>query len=134
MSYRTASFVGVVALLWTVPCGTTAAADLGIAPQMVLFGGSRDEDACSGTAHVSTLEGGRLNVRAAPDLAAPVVDRLSAGTLVIRCDERNSWIGIVYGPDNSGCGTGTPVENRKAYDGPCKSGWVSARYLKPYAG
>jgi hypothetical protein len=47
------------------------------------------------------------------------------------------WFGIVH--DESGalaprCGVSDPVAATRAYDGPCRSGWVSSAFVKLIAG
>ena len=45
------------------------------------------------------------------------------------------WAGIVYGPRAStGCNVESPIPRVRAYRGPCRSGWVSSRYVTPIAG
>ena len=103
----------------------------------VKVGGAADEDACAGTGKVggfAIATSGSLNVRAAPTRSAPVVDQLPSGTTVIRCDQVGAWIGIVYDLGEGDCGTGTPIAERGPYAGRCRSGWVYARYIVPYAG
>jgi len=99
-----------------------------------------DLDSCGGVGEVTGLDPNGDNflaVRAAPDANAAESDRLDAGQSVSFCDSAkdDSWIGVVY--DKSGeadCGTGSPIAATKPYDGPCKAGWVSAKYVKLIAG
>jgi hypothetical protein len=47
------------------------------------------------------------------------------------------WIGIVYDDAyalNPACGVSESVSARKAYAGPCRSGWVSSPFVKLIAG
>jgi hypothetical protein len=41
---------------------------------------------------------------------------------------------IVYGGDGGKCGVSRAQPRRLAYTGPCKYGWVSARYVSVTAG
>jgi hypothetical protein len=47
---------------------------------------------------------------------------------------------VVYPPNADGeaipvdCGTGAPVANRRAYEGPCRSGWVDENFLELVGG
>ena len=42
---------------------------------------------------------------------------------------------IVYpATEDRDCRVGTPWPKREAYEGPCKRGWISARFLKMLAG
>lgn len=76
-----------------------------------------------------------VSVRAAPTAAARELDRLGPGRRVWICEESAGWDGIVYGPRGStGCNVESPVARVRAYPGPCRSGWVSARYVTPIAG
>lgn len=81
-------------------------------------------------------------VLAAPDRHADFSDWVGRGYVVSICEETRDglWKGIVYlspqffGPDQSepidpGCGLDRDQTAMRAYDGPCKSGWVEAREL-----
>lgn len=100
-----------------------------------------DLDACGGIGRVSGLnpEGDNfLSVRAAPALRAKETDRLHTATLVWLCDVDGDWQGIVYASgafqELGDCRVSSPVAEPHAYDGPCKSGWVAAKYLSLVAG
>lgn len=100
----------------------------------VLVGGDADFDACGSQGEVSGLNPSGDNFLAVRDGPAPdaaQLDQLHAGDVVNLCDEFEGWYGVVYGDD---CGVGTPVATRAPYDGPCKSGWVSMRYITVTAG
>lgn len=119
--------IAALAMLFGV---TTALAQ----SEPVLVGGDADFDACGAQGEVSGLNPGGDNFLAvrngpAPDYAE--LDRLRTGDVVNLCDEFEGWYGIVYG-DN--CGVGTPIIDRAPYDGPCRSGWVSMRYITVTAG
>ena len=75
-----------------------------------------------------------VSVRAAPTVRARELDRLGPGRVWI-CEEVSGWAGIVYGPRGStGCNVESPLPRVRAYRGPCRSGWVSSRYVTPIAG
>ena len=78
-----------------------------------------------------------LSVRSAPNLDAEELDRLSTGTGVSLCESVDGWLGIVYegsGTPGMQCGTGSPVSAVQNYSGPCRSGWVSERFVDLVAG
>jgi hypothetical protein len=76
-----------------------------------------------------------VSVRAAPTVRARELDRLGPGRRVWICEEVSGWAGIVYGPRGStGCNVESPLPRVRAYRGPCRSGWVSSRYVTPIAG
>ncbi|WP_425416496.1 hypothetical protein [Oricola indica] len=109
--------------------------DLGNSFSPVMVGGSIEWDACSGNGEVSGLNpqgDNYLSVRAGPSSDSAETDRLGAATGVFLCDEVDGWFGIVYG--SGGCGVTTPIEQRIEYEGYCRSGWVSKRYITITAG
>jgi hypothetical protein len=131
MRFRaTIARIGVGAVLGLAPQVPALAADPE-ASVPVEVGGAADEDACAGSGKVAVRS---LNVRAAPSLRARVVDQLQFDAMVIRCEQSGEWIGIVYDLDGGDCGTGTPIAARRPYSGRCRSGWVYARFIAPYAG
>ena len=94
------------------------------------------EDAC-GTGRVAGLNpngDNYLAVREGPGTDDAELDRIGPGTAVSICDSSDGWIGIVYGGD--GCVGGSPeaVTQNGPYEGPCRSGWVSERYIEFLAG
>lgn len=122
-----------------------AAATIGAAPprqdQPVLVGGTEDLDACPSNAQVTGLNprgDNFLTVRGRPALAGRELDRIGPALMVWACDETRDggWTGIVYSPPGKDvdCGVGTPIKQRSPYRGPCRSGWVSSRFLVIVAG
>lgn len=97
-------------------------------------------DACGAVGRVVNLNpdgDNYLSVRAAPSTEAEELDRLYLDDHVWMCDgAANRWHGIIYreGPDTPDCGVSSPVEALQNYDGPCRSGWVSPRYIELIAG
>lgn len=80
-----------------------------------------------------------LQVRAAPADNAAEAGTIAADAQFFICsrslDQR--WLGVVY--DESGtlapaCGVSRPVASRRKYEGPCRSGWVSAASVKQIGG
>jgi hypothetical protein len=76
-----------------------------------------------------------LSVRAAPNPRARELDRLWPRRQQVRLCERTRdgrWYGIAY-HRNAACDVQVPLRPH-AYRGPCRSGWVSARYITISAG
>jgi len=105
----------------------------------VLVGADPELDACPSTGEVRGLNPrgqNYLSVRAAPNARAREVDRVRAGQILWICDlgAGARWLGVVYrrgsGPN---CGLGS-VSRQRPYAGPCRSGWVSERYVAGVAG
>ncbi|MCH2488123.1 MAG: hypothetical protein MK010_10340 [Erythrobacter sp.] len=100
-------------------------------------------NACAGAGRVTNFgaaEGRTLPVLSAPAGSAEQVDTLASGRRVSMCQKVGDWVGVVYPPETSGdeapfdCGTGSPVSTRRAYDGPCRSGWVDEDFLELIGG
>lgn len=111
------------------------------APRPVMIGGEPDFDACRSTFTVSGLNprgDNYLSLRAAPYPGARELGRLKSGQVVWGCDETGdgNWTGVLVAPSANSidCGVGSPIAQRQAYRGPCRSGWVSSRYLTSLAG
>lgn len=102
------------------------------------YGPSFDACATIGTTrHVEA--GGALPVRAAPFETGAQIGTIRPGGRFFVCSRSldQKWFGIVYdeasGPAPS-CGVSDPVTVRRAYDGPCRSGWVATPFVKLIAG
>jgi hypothetical protein len=99
-----------------------------------------DLDSCLSQGEVAGLDpkgDNHLTVRAGPGRDARPVDRLGPGDVVSVCETRGVWLGIVYGPSRrlgEDCAVGSPVRRPRPYSGPCRSGWVAARYIRIVAG
>ncbi len=99
-----------------------------------------DLDACLSQGEVAGLDpkgDNYLTVRAGPGRDARPLDRLGPGRPVNVCEALGGWLGIVYGAGSrldEDCGTGSPVPRPRPYAGPCRSGWVAARYVRIVAG
>lgn len=95
--------------------------------------------ACNAAAVTRNLDSGQsLPVRAAPFDGAAETGRIPASARFIICSRSHDqkWFGIVYNDAGSAarCGVSQPSSTRRAYEGPCKSGWVSAPFVKFTAG
>ena len=105
----------------------------------VMVGGELDLDACFGVGLVTgpdPSEPHEAAVLTSPDPEQAVIDRVPTGRRVYLCEEHNGWTGVVYRLDGdlAGCGVSGPQERRRAYDGPCLSGWVASGSLSLAAG
>jgi hypothetical protein len=103
-------------------------------PVMVGGGGGVNVDPCPAFGEVRGLDSrgdNFLSVRAAPNVRAREVARLKSGEEVIVCDNSSDkkWWGVVYGRQGQDCRLVTAKPPRP-YAGPCRSGWVSGRYLR----
>lgn len=122
------------AVLSLVAAGNVAplAADDGVP---VMIGGEPDLDACASLGEVTGLDPkgeNFLSVRTGPGVGFAAVDRLAAAAQVYICETRGNWLGIVY--PGGDCGVSTPITQRRAYRGNCRSGWVCRKYVTPLAG
>jgi hypothetical protein len=99
-------------------------------PLAVTIGGDAVEAACPAQASVWLRGNSTLAVRAGPGTGFDRVDRLGNGTRVFVCDRAGDagWVGIVYGAAD--CGLAAPITPPRAYQGPCRSGWVRSSYLR----
>jgi hypothetical protein len=79
-------------------------------------------------------QGETLPVRAAPFDTAPETGRVPAGARFAICSRSHDqkWFGVVFAPEGTAqdCGVSVPVTSRRAYEGPCSSGWVSTPFVK----
>lgn len=98
-------------------------------------------DACIAIGRVTGLDpdgDNYLAVRAVPHTSGHENDRLGAATLVWLCDKDGEWQGIVYPQgsyqDLGDCRVSGPVPVPRPYSGPCRHGWVLAKYLDIVAG
>ncbi len=125
----------------TLAAGSVGWAQSGQGQRPVRIGLSGgDLDACLSIAEVRGLARNGdnfLSVRARPSRVAPALDRLGSGRQVWICDSDAApgWTGIVYAAEpGQECNVGSPVPTPRAYGGPCRQGWVAARYLTVIAG
>ncbi|WP_299323311.1 hypothetical protein [Parasphingopyxis sp.] len=93
-------------------------------------------NACQATGQVQSLGGqAALAVRAAPFDRARQLDSITVGMRVFVCNRSHdqSWLAIVYteaGELSATCGVSEPIGSRRAYDGPCLSGWVNSAFIQ----
>lgn len=109
-------------------------------PVLIGVYGDGELDACMSIGAVSGLNpkgDGFLAVRSGPAGHYKLLDKLKEGQRVFLCSssEDELWQGIVYASDAKvDCGVSSPVKSARAYKGPCKSGWVSTKWIKVIAG
>ena len=109
-------------------------------PRPVRIGMDGLADACTGVGRVVGLNPrgqNYLSVRAAPRTSAAERDRLRFGQNLHICDRSadGRWLGVVYTRNpRQNCNVATPVSSPRPYPGPCRSGWVSSRYVADIAG
>lgn len=128
--------LGAVALLAAVSAGPRPSRSDDVDRVPVMIGGDANFDACDALGTVSGLKSApdnTLSVRSGPGRAFDRLDGLVAGTRVWLCDRKGDWVGVVYGPADR-CGVAMPSPERRAYAGPCASGWVHGRYVELTAG
>lgn len=117
-----------------------AAAVATAAPRPVLVALDSELGNCPVTGAVVGVNARRdnyLSVRAGPGVRERELDRLRSGTVVMICDEtaNGAWLGVVYNRSgNRDCFIGQTSSQRRPYRGPCRSGWVSSRYIDVNAG
>lgn len=122
-----------------------AAALVGNAPptrpeRPVMVGGMDDLDACLTVSKVTGLNprgDNFLSLRSQPSSKARELMRLRPEQQVWVCEETpGGWTGVLIAPADGSldCGVGTPIASRRAYAGPCQSGWVASRFLEVIAG
>jgi hypothetical protein len=80
-----------------------------------------------------------LAVKAAPFEAAAESGSVPDGARFFICTRSHDqrWLGVVYndaGTLGEECGVSSPVTGRRAYDGPCRSGWVPSAFVRLIAG
>lgn len=113
----------------------SAPAAVGERPVQIGFDGPRFS-ACASFGRVINLDAGgdeALPVRIAPTRTAEESDMLAPGRRVAMCQKVGDWIGVVYPPEAEepvDCGTRARVSGARAYDGPCRSGWVNENYIR----
>jgi len=128
--------LGAVALLGY---SVVSSADNAVMP--VIVGGEAELDACGSVGVVSGLAprgDGFLAVRTGANASYKRVDKLLEGQQVYMCSTSadGKWYGIVYaqGHKDLDCGVSSPISPAQPYQGKCKSGWVSKRWIKHLVG
>lgn len=105
-------------------------------PQVpVHTGGESELDACGSQGRVARLRQGQfLAVRSGPGVRYRLIDRLGSGRELWLCQSLSGWYGVVYGASGEDCGVSSEQAKRAVYGGPCRAGWVYARYVALTAG
>lgn len=128
-------FVVLAAMAAATATATAATAQR---PRPVTIFADPELDACPSTGQVSGLDRrgqNYISVRAAPNVRARELARIRPGQIVQICDvgAGEAWYGVIYGNGRRDCIPGRSHRTRP-YAGPCRSGWVSARYVTVIAG
>jgi uncharacterized protein YgiM (DUF1202 family) len=114
---------------------TMATAARAAKPIPVVVGEIPEMDACTSLAVVASKNA--LTLRTGPgNNYAKVID-LKHGEYVHLCSTSadGNWSGVVLAQDGIlDCQVTSPVQTPKPYDGPCISGWLPTKWLKPVAG
>jgi hypothetical protein len=136
-----AAFIGCIACATSF---TSSAVSKTATAKPVMIGTLGPEmDACNNMAWIFGVKpkgDGFVAVRSAPGIKEKMIDKLLLKQVVYLCDENKSglWYGIVYQPNdydgNGDCKFEVPVNKPKPYKGPCRSGWVSKKYIEIIAG
>lgn len=103
----------------------------------VVIGGTVEFDACNGYGEIANLRppDDFLSVRSGPAATYREIDRMKNGERLFVCTSRAGWTSVVYpAREDRDCGVGTPWPKRRVYNGPCKRGWISTKYIKMLAG
>lgn len=98
----------------------------------VVAGEGPDTDACGTVAQVSGLDpkgANLLSVRSGPGVQHRRVDLLPTGQMLWVCGGQDRWLAVVYSRTDEDCGISTPIDPPRAYEGPCRRGWVFDAYV-----
>ncbi|MEP1201326.1 hypothetical protein [Tateyamaria sp.] len=74
------------------------------------------------------VNAGGADLRSGPGKEYPVIATFEAGRILLGCDERHGWDGIVDG-HNDTCGLDAMIAEVTPYSGPCRSGWIDRHNL-----
>jgi hypothetical protein len=126
-----------------VAFSSAAAAIVPISPPdrvAVLLRYDPNMDACPSTVRPKLPHRGRdgyLSLRVGPGTAWPETDRLKPGTLMFECENTGEWAAVIVQPAGGGdCAIPRPTAKKPLlrYEGPCRRGWISARFVETVAG
>jgi len=113
--------------------------DFGRIPLVGLQG--PETDACPGIGRIAMFEprkGDFMRVYSDAGEGAPVKDKIDLSTLVWLCEADEGWQGIVYPSGQfqelGDCRVSTTLPEPEPYNGPCRYGWVEAKYIELTAG
>lgn len=128
----------LLATMATTPAPAKAGTH-GLRSQPVMVVAEPELDACGSLAEVSgTKPDGQayLSLRSGPAVGYGEHARLKEGARLLVCEERHGWLGVLVVPPAgvAACDVSQPARKSEAYRGPCRSGWVSQRYVKGLAG
>jgi len=88
-----------------------------------------DVDADHGTCSIGyRVNAGGANLREGPGSDFPLIIALPAGKVIAGCEERDGWLGIIDGQDET-CSIGIMLTAPRPYVGSCLSGWIEQRLL-----
>jgi hypothetical protein len=93
-------------------------------------------NACGHTGATRHLAAGAgLPVKAAPFDTAADLGSIPAEARFFICTRSHDqrWLGVVWAPDGTlspACGVSAPATSRRAYEGPCRSGWVPSAFVR----
>ena len=113
--------------------------DVGRIPMVGLEG--PETDACPGIGRIALFEpkkGDFTRIYTDSSDSAPIKDRVELSTLVWLCEADEGWQGIVYPSGQfqelGDCRVSSPRSEPEPYGGPCRYGWVEAKYIVLTAG
>jgi len=113
--------------------------DFGRVPFVGLQG--PETDACPGIGRIAMFEpkkGDFMRVYSDAGESAPVKDKIDLSTLVWLCEAEEGWQGIVYPSGQfqelGDCRVSATLPEPEPYAGPCRYGWVEAKYIELTAG
>jgi hypothetical protein len=134
---RACSEITTIALAFLLPIGS-AAQEPGARPTVpVVIEAEPNFDACGSNGVVEGLSpagDGFLAVRSGPGAGHEELDRLYNGEHVYICSADGDWLGVVYTRSDRNCNVMRPWAYTQPYTGPCRSGWVHHRWVRPWAG
>ncbi len=113
--------------------------DIGRIPMVGLQG--PETDACPGIGRIALFEpkkGDFMRIYTDAGEGASVKDKIDLSTLVWLCEADEGWQGIVYPSGRfeelGDCRVSSPKSEPEPYSGPCRYGWVEAKYIELTAG
>jgi hypothetical protein len=121
-----------IAALIAASVATGAEAEAPRALDVPIVVGGEQLDACGGIAEVKRRA---LPVRSGPGPRYREIDRLRRGVRVYLCGEQGPWYAAIYSrKPGENCRIGEAYPKVASYSGPCRAGWIRARYVEIIAG